>query len=142
MMKRVFFLSFLLFVFCEAFSQRDTSAVLNAVTKLRSSLVTKDTVELRKLLHPSIAFGHSSGWVQTFTEIFSDMRTGFLVYGNLESQSLEISINGQYASVREKIAAEGTRDGKSFKLNLFVLQLWVKTKKGWQLLSRQSTKLS
>jgi hypothetical protein len=92
-------------------------------------------------LHADIAYGHSNGWVQTKNDVLKDMKSGYLVYQKIDNQSTAIAINKNYATVKERIAVEGMRDGNAFKLNLFVLHLWVKTKSGWQLLSRQSTKL-
>lgn len=141
-MKRLLLLSVSLFVFSYGFSQQDTTAVLNALVKMRTALVAKDSVSLKKLLHPSMRFGHSNGWVQTYTEVFRDMSSRFLVYEKMETLSTEIFIEGSYAHVKEKVMVEGKFDGKNFSASLFVLHLWVKTKKGWQLLSRQSAKLS
>jgi len=31
-------------------------------------------------------------------------------------------------------------NGTAFKLTLYIMQFWVKTKKGWQLIARQSAK--
>jgi len=140
-MKSNLFLFVSLFIWSAGFSQQDTTEVLKAVKALRYALVEKDSSVLKKLLHADMAFGHSNGWVQTKKEVLKDMKSGYLVYQQIDDQSTAIAINKNYATVKERIAVEGSRDGNAFKLNLFVLQLWVKTKSGWQLLSRQSTKL-
>ena len=140
-MKRNLFLFVSLFIWSAGFSQQDTTEVLKAVKALRYALVEKDSSVLKKLIHADIAFGHSTGWVQTKKEVLKDMKSGYLVYQQIDDQSTAITISKGYATVKERIAVKGVRDGNSFGLNLFVLHLWVKTKSGWQLLSRQSTKL-
>ena len=131
-MKSLSFLFTLLFIWSAGIAQKDTTEVFKAVNALRYALVEKDSDVLNKLLHTDIAYGHSNGWVQTKHDVLKDMKSGYMVYQK---------INKNYATVKERIAVEGSRDGNAFKLNLFVLHLWVKTKSGWQLLSRQSTKL-
>ena len=140
-MKRYFVIVVLFFVSGFSYAQQDTSAVLKVVIEMRVSLVQKQEAVLEKLLHPAITFGHSSGWVQGRTDVFRDMKSGFLVYKAYDAQSTEITINGKYATVKERVAVEGNRNGTDFKMNLFVLQLWVKEKKGWKLLQRQSAKI-
>lgn len=121
-------------------AQQDSSKVLLAVDQMEKALVAKDSVTLLRLLHPSLVFGHSNGWTQSKSEVLSDMSRRFLIYERIDRQSLSISINKKYAHVKERILVEGNVNGTAFKLTLFVLQLWVDTKKGWQMLSRQSAK--
>jgi ketosteroid isomerase-like protein len=134
-------LSFLLFVYSTGFAQKDTSQVLEAVTALREALVSKDSNAVKRLLREDVAFGHSNGWVQTKIDVLNDMRTGYLVYQKFNVLSLSIKISGKHASVQERVEVEGIRNGTAFKLPLFVLHVWIKTRKGWQLLSRQSTRI-
>ncbi len=130
----------LLFARLVVSGQADTSVILSEVLKLEKALVSKDSITLKKLLHPDVAYGHSNGWVQMKPDILEDMRRGYLVYGRIENQSISINLKKKKAFVKERITVEGTVNGTAFKLNLFVLQLWVRTKKGWQMLSRQSAK--
>ena len=131
----------LLFVNAVAFSQKDTAAVLDAVVRLEKALVNKDSATLNALLHKNVAFGHSSGWVQTKKDVVNDMMNGFLAYTKIEDNSILIDANKEKAIVKEKITVSGIRDGKAFDLSLFVMEVWLQNKKGWQLYARQSTKL-
>ena len=140
-MKSFSFLFVSLFIWSVGIAQQDTTEVLKAVKALRYALVEKDSDVLKKLLHTDVSYGHSNGWVQTKNDVLKDMKSGYLVYQKIDEQSTSIRINKNFAAVNERIAVEGIRDGNAFKLNLFVMHLWVKTKSGWQLLSRQSTKL-
>ena len=122
-------------------AQKDTSAVLGAVTRLEKALLNKDSATMNGLLHKDVSYGHSSGWVQTKKEVVDDMMSGFLVYNKLEDSSINIVMSKDKAIVREKVRAVGSRDGKAFDLSLFITQVWLQSKKGWQLFARQSTKL-
>lgn len=123
-------------------AQKDTSAVLSALVKLEQALIEKDSVALDKLLHKDVAYGHSSGWVQNKRTVVEDMRSGFLVYKKFENHSITINAEKEKAIVKEKVSVSGARDGKTFDLNLFVLEVWLRNKTGWQLYARQSTKLN
>jgi len=122
-------------------AQKDSSAVLGAVARLEKALLNKDSATMNGLLHKDVSYGHSSGWVQTKKEVVDDMMSGFLVYNKLEDSSINIVMSKDKAIVREKVRAVGSRDGKSFDLSLFITQVWLQSKKGWQLFARQSTKL-
>ncbi len=88
------------------------------------------------------AYGHSNGWVQRKKDIINDLKNGKLVYSKIENSSVAIeSIGKKWATVRTNTNAEGSANGTAFQLKLHVLQVWIDTKKGWQLLARQSTKL-
>lgn len=140
-MQRIAFLFPLLFIYWIGIAQQDTTQILQAVTMLERALVIKDSLQLEKLLHPDLTYGHSNGWVQSKSEVLKDMSSGYLVYRKIENQALAITIKKRYATVKEKISVEGMVNGNGFKLNLFVLEWWRKTRKGWQLMMRQSTKL-
>ena len=139
---RVIFIITLFFVNLPGIAQKDSAAVLDALLKLEKSLVSKDSLQVSGLLHTDVSYGHSNGWVQTKKDVLKDMGSGYLVYSKIENQSVAISMKKKWANVKERIAVEGIVNGNAFKLNLFVMQVWVQTKKkGWQLMARQSAKL-
>jgi len=140
-MRLILFISVLLASQLAVVAQKDTSAVLNAVASLEKALLNKDSATMNGLLHKDVSYGHSSGWVQTKKEVVNDMMSGFLIYNRLEDSSINIVMSKDKAIVREKVRAVGSRDGKSFDLSLFITQVWLQSKKGWQLFARQSTKL-
>ena len=75
--------------------------------------------------------------------ILNDFTSGKLTYSKIENNSSAIIvINKEYATVKTNTNAEGVVNGTEFKLTLHIMQFWIKTKKGWQLIARQSTKLS
>ena len=125
-----------------AVAQNDTTALKNAMSRLDKALLNKDQQALQQLLSKDLSYGHSNGWVQTKKDVLDDLQSGKLVYNKIENSSVMIlAIGKKWATVRTNTNAEGSISGTAFQLKLHVLQVWMNTKRGWQLLARQSTKL-
>ena len=123
--------------------QVDSITLKNVMQKLDKALLEKDETTLNFVLHKEVSFGHSNGWIQSKDDILSDFKSGKLVYNKIGSNSSAIvNISKKYATVKTNTNAEGTVNGTAFKLTLHVMQFWIKTKKGWQLIARQSAKQS
>ena len=140
-MRCLLFILTLFFVQIVVAQKKDTATVLAAVQKLEKALIGKDSATLNVLLHKDVAFGHSSGWVQTKKNVVDDMMSGFLDYKKIDETSVSIDVSKEKAIVKERVSVSGVRDGNAFELNLFIMQIWLQNKKGWQLFARQSTKL-
>lgn len=113
-----------------------------ALKQLEQALLQKNEADLQRLLHKEVLFGHSNGWIQKKEDVLKDMKSGFLVYRKLEQDSVFAERNGNRMHVREYVKVEGERNGTVFSMRLFVSQLWIKTRNGWQLQFRQSARLS
>ena len=141
-MKLFVFIS-LFFTNLVAVAQVDSVGLKDAMQKLDKALLQKDEVVLKSVLHNDLSYGHSNGWIQSKDDILNDFKSGKLTYNNIENNSSAIvKINKKYATVKTNTNAEGSVNGTAFKLTLHVMQFWIKTKKGWQLIARQSAKLS
>jgi hypothetical protein len=131
----------LLFVSLVAVAQVDSVGLKDAMQKLDKALMAKDETVLKDLLHNNISFGHSNGWIQSKTDILGDFKSGKLTYNKIENTKISIvSITDKWATTTTATNAEGVVNGNAFKLTLHVMQVWMKTKKGWQLFARQSAK--
>ena len=140
MLKLVLVFTVLCFV-CTAVAQIDSVGLKEAMQQLDKALLQKDEVVLRSVLHKEVSYGHSNGWIQSKSDIINDSKTGKLVYNKFDNNSSAIvSISKKYATIKTNSTAEGTVNGTVFKLTLHVMQFWIKTKKGWQLIARQSAK--
>jgi len=124
-----------------SFSFGQTPFLRDAVSKLDKALISKDTTTLKQLLHKNVTYGHSNGWVETREDVIKDLVSGKLAYYSIQSDSLTWKAEANWASVRSKTKAEVGVNGNRMELNLHVLEVWLKTNKGWQLIARQSTKL-
>lgn len=105
------------------------------------ALVTKDTVVLKQVLHEDLSYGHSNAWIETKKDLMKNLYNGKLSYSKVETKELKIAEGSTHANVRSTTEIEYLLYGKEGKLKLHVLQVWIKTNKGWQLLARQSAKL-
>jgi len=142
-MKNLLFVSLVLFLFNSSFAQIDSVGLKNAMQQLDKALLQKDETVLKSVLHKDLSYGHSNGWIQSKSDILNDFTSGKLTYSKIENNSSAIIIiNKEYATVKTNTNAEGVVNGTAFKLTLHIMQFWIKTKKGWQLIARQSTKLS
>ncbi len=137
-MKTLLFIS-LLFVNATALAQ--TSYLKEAVLKLDKALIAKDTITLKQLLHKNLSYGHSNGWVENKQEVIHDLVSDKLSYLKIESRDHTWVTDKDWVSVRSTTEIRYILDGKEGALKMHVLQVWMKTNKGWQLIARQSTKL-
>jgi len=132
----------MLFVYSTTLAaKQDTAGLHKAVYDLNSALLQKDSIALRRLLHPKIEYGHSNGWIETKREVIDDLYSGKLNYNKIEQGAIEVVKEGNIACVRSVIDVEIMLNGQQIKLKLHVLQVWLKEKTEWILLSRQSTKI-
>jgi hypothetical protein len=133
----------LFFIGVTCVAQVDSTSLKNAVAELNKALVNKDEQALVQLLHPNVSYGHSNAWVQTKNDILNDLKSGKLTYDKIDNTSVAIvAINANWATVRTNTNATGRSTAiPTFELKLHVLQVWLKTQNGWQLLARQSTKV-
>ena len=140
-MKKIV-LAFLMFGFVNSpIAQIDSVGLKNAMQQLDKALLQKDETVLKSVLHDDLSFGHSNGWIQTRADILNDFANGKLTYNKFENNSSGIVIiSKKYATVKTNTNAEGVVNGTAFKLTLHIMQFWLKTKKGWQLIARQSAK--
>ena len=138
----VLFLLFLL-IANGSFAQVDSVGLKSAMQQLDKALLQKDEAVLRSVLHKDVSYGHSNGWIQNRSDILNDFNSGKLTYNKIENNSSAIvTISKKYATVKTNTNAEGVVNGTAFNLKLHIMQFWIKTKKGWQLIARQSAKQS
>lgn len=139
---RILLIITLFFISLAVTAQVDSIALKDAIMKLDKALLEKDEVTLKTVLHNDVSYGHSNGWIQSKSDILNDFISGKLTYNKIENNSWAIvKINKKYATVKTNTNAEGVVNGTAFKLTLHIMQFWIKTKKGWQLIARQSAKL-
>ncbi len=129
----------LFFVSIVSFAQQN---VEGSVRDLDQALVERDTAFLKEVLHKDLSYGHSNGWIETRSELIEHLFSGKLNYRKIESKVLSINEAGKVTIVRTESNIKYVLDGKEGELKLHVMQVWVLNKNGWQLLSRQSTKLN
>jgi hypothetical protein len=131
----------ILFLFVYSLSLAQTSFLKEAMAKLDKALIAKDTITLKQLLHKDLSYGHSNAWVETKEDVIKNLISGKLAYSKIESKDFLWTASKDWATVRTTSAINYLLDGEEGTLQLHVMQCWLKTNKGWQLIARQSTKL-
>jgi len=140
-MRYILTISFL-FIAVFSFAQVDSVSLKKAMSDLDKALVSDDEKVLTQLLNDNVSYGHSNGWVQNKNDIINDLKSGKLVYDKLEDVSEGVvAINNNWATVRTITNAEAKMNGNTIQLKLHILQVWLKTKTGWQLIARQGVRL-
>jgi hypothetical protein len=125
-----------------AIGQVDSTTLKKAMSDLDRALVSKDQKTLASLLYSEVSYGHSNGWVQNKADVINDLQSGKLSYDKIENlASSVVAISDHWATTRTVTNAEGKVNGNAFQFKLHILEVWLKTSDGWQLLARQSTKL-
>ena len=121
---------------------KDKQEVLNQVEAWRKAVLGQDVKMLDKLFADELTYGHSTSVMDTKKSFITNIGTKKEVYNELNLEDMSVTIVGNNALVRHKMTGNVTlEDGTISKPNLGVLQVWNKTKKGWQLLARQAFKL-
>lgn len=120
---------------------KDEKAVLDQVETWRKAVLNQDVAILNTILAKEMTYGHSNGHMDTKDTFISTIGDRKEVYNQLELADFTVSIVGDIALVRHFMVADiAIADGSAMKPNLGVLQVWTRTKKGWQLLARQAYK--
>lgn len=125
-----------------AVAQSDSTAIKANMEKLDKAFIDKNYTVIEQLVNADASYGHSTGWVQTKKDIKDDFASGKLTYKKIENSGVHFTgLHKNWATVRLSMAAEGLREGNEFKVNIQVLQVWVKENNTWQLAARQALKI-
>lgn len=134
-------LKYILLICCLNAQSQDSKPLISAARFLNSALIQKDSLLLVKLLHPSLSYGHSNGWVENKQEVIENNVSGYLIYKNILVDSFQCQVSKKYAVIRFQAIHDVILKGKAIQLKLHVCQVWIKFHKHWVLLARQSTKI-
>jgi hypothetical protein len=118
-----------------------TEAVAAAVEAYRVGLLNADGKLLNALCSDPIAYGHSSGRVQTRKEFIDEAGNGKSVWKSISFSDLSILLNGSNAMSRFVFNGVNEVDGKQNTLRFGVLIVWVRQRGKWRLLARQGYKI-
>lgn len=123
-------------------AKSDTVGLWKAVYGLNEALIYKDSVTLKKVLHPKLSYGHSNGWSETKEEVIGDLYNGKLIYRDIGQKIDSWEQEENLVLIRSTTDIDVLLEGKEVKLRLHVLQVWIRKNKTWQLISRQSTRIN
>lgn len=106
------------------------------------SLMQNNNPNIVKLLEKDASFGHSNGWIQKIGDFEKDIINKKVDYNSVKQTKLvEYKTRKKTASVRRIVHVNGTYKDFDFKMDLSLLEIWIKKAGNWKLWSRQSIEL-
>ena len=139
---RTFFTFLILLGSTLSYAKTKRSKLFEQVYKLDHALLEKDSTMLKAILHDSVSYGHSNGWIERKRDVIGDVFNGKLDYKAIENGSkLQVDIIGNTAIILLNIKVKVVVDKVPVDLKLQVLEVWRMMAKDWQLLARQSVKV-
>jgi ketosteroid isomerase-like protein len=113
--------------------------VLASIETWKQAILKKDAKALEPLLHPDLLYSHSDGRTETKADILKSMPNT----QSIKFAEQNVRVYGDTVLVKGNAEfVNNTATGGTTTLNLSLLQVWIKTPKGWQLVGRQSTRLN
>ena len=125
-----------------AFAAEPDKEVLTAMDNGRKAMIAKDGATLEKLYAPDLTYSHSSAKNESKGEAIAAVVNGKGKTDKIEFSEMTVRVYGKTALVRGNVTLIGSADGKPTKTALNVLHVWVKNSSGWQMVARQSTRLT
>lgn len=120
---------------------KDETAVAAAVETLRKAMVDGDRTALDKIATAELTYGHSSGKLEDKVAFVEAIASGKSDFVTIDLTEQTITVSGDVAIVRHKLAGTTNDGGKPGTVNLAILTVWKKQGKEWKLLARQAVKI-
>ena len=143
MKKSIFTVVLMLILFC-AYSQNAETEIRKLDGEARNAILKKDTLALRALFSPGFVVNSPGNKVETFQDLLVRIKSGALDRESFEKNIEKITFTENVAIVmgNETIKPTGNaaHSGKTVKRRY--TNIWIKNKKSWQLVARQSTIIS
>ncbi len=141
MNKSYILLLLMLFIYSSSFAQRNEQGVKVASEAFNKALIFKDSVALKKLLHNSLSYGHSNGWIETKREFIDDLFNGTITYNDVKTEKVEVvAITNRVMTLRADVVINADYKGmKGLEFHLHSMQTWKwQNMMGWVMVNRQS----
>lgn len=134
------FLFFFVFGYSQQYSKQEKMVLIQA-QKL-DSLMKNNDISIVNLFTKEVSFGHSNGWIQNLDDFKKDFISKKVSYKEIsQTEVSEIKKFKNTLSLRRTIKVEGLYKNHDFEMKLAVLEIWIKKKSEWKLLSRQSVEI-
>lgn len=142
-MKKIIILFLLISVNVQA--QKDDSVTEKYLVQLHLRkfgwLINKQMDSLKSLLDDRVKYIHSNGWTETKDEIIADLKSGKLNYTKVNVTESSCRVYKGAAIINGKGIFNVVMDNKPLEIQLYYTEIYVKKKKGWQLVSRHANRL-
>lgn len=123
-------------------SAKTNVKVAAAVEKLRLAMISGVEQDLESLLSKDLAYGHSSGKIETKAEFVGAIVSRKSDFKSIDIQDQQITVQGDLAVVRHLLNAETNDGGKKATIRLGIVLVWKKVKGEWLLCSRNAFRVA
>jgi hypothetical protein len=137
---RIAFIILLFFISLNVVAQSEEAKLTTTIKTFHADLVKGNTVSINQQTDKALSYGHSSGWVETKTDMLKNLETGVMKYNSYKEDSLAITMNGAMANARFIADLSVTLNGSTSNIHLKVLEVWIKKGKRWMLFARQAVR--
>ena len=110
-----------------------------AMDVYKNAMIHKDAAALEKLLAPDLAYVHSGGQFEDKAAVIKGLETGKTIIERMDFSETTLRFHGDTALVRGRV---DLWHSKTNIVHMNVLHVFVKGPQGWQMVSRQATKLA
>jgi hypothetical protein len=140
-MKYVFVFCFLLSSTMLFAQSKVEQSLVQSLEKLKAAMIAADQTSLQQLVSDSLSYGHSSGRTENKSAFIENIINGKSDFVSIDISEQSISIYKNTATVRHVFNAVTNDNAVPGNVKLNVLQVWIKEKKAWKLIARQSVKI-
>jgi ketosteroid isomerase-like protein len=143
-MKKQFVFLFLLVVLFSvdtSAQSKKLKAVTQAVESLRKAMIAGDSSVLDALTKAELSYGHSSGRIEDKASFIKSLTSGASDFVTIDLTDQTVQVADETAVVRHLLSAQTNDNGKPGSVKLAILTVWVKEKRKWRLLARQSVRI-
>ena len=113
-----------------------------AMEAWRQARIHHDRAALEKLYAPELVYVHSNARVENRQEAIDTIANGKERVDSCEFKDMTVRVYGNTAVARARLILRTTLDGQSTALDMLGLHVWVRNAAGWQLVARQTTRLT
>ena len=139
MMKTVLFFLAVGLVMAANNGPKEEKEVLAAMDVYKNAMIGKDGAALDKVLSADLAYVHSGGEFQSKADVIDSIVKAKTTIERIDYSDTTVRFYGNTALVRGRV---DLWHSKTNIVHMNVLHVWVKGAQGWQMVSRQATRLA
>ncbi|AEI47908.1 hypothetical protein Runsl_1483 [Runella slithyformis DSM 19594] len=125
-----------------ALSQTSKETLVADIEKKRfAALVSKDYAYLDQVLGEDLVYCHSNALIDTKASFIQSMKDGKLIYNEMTPEEVKVRIYDKTAVITGVCSAKVLSNGQSLNTRFRFTDVYIKRKKGWQMVTWQSLRL-
>ena len=122
-----------------ASAPKEQDEVLAAMESYKNAMIQRDGKTLDRVLSDDLAYTHSGGQFQSKADVIDSIVNKKTTIQRMEFSDTIVRFYGDVALVKGRV---DLWHSPTVIVHMNVLHVWVKRPQGWQMVSRQATKLA